>query len=152
MIVAARGVYIDANVLVYIVEATEPFRSHLEQFVEAIDAGRVRCVTSEITVAEVMFKPIEADDPKTIEHYARVFSPRSPLQLSPVHRAIIDRSVKLCAGGGLKLVDAIHVATAEATNCSHFLTADQRIRLPESIQALAPDQVTSFVASQQASK
>ena len=43
-------VYLDANVLIYIVDGTEPFRSSLQTLLSAVDDGRVRCFTSELTV------------------------------------------------------------------------------------------------------
>ncbi|WP_274534852.1 hypothetical protein [Rhizobium sp. LCM 4573] len=34
----------------------------------------------------------------------------------------------------MKLLDALHVATAEALNCGVFLTNDRGIRVPEGIE------------------
>lgn len=66
-------VYLDANVLIYTVEAIEPFRTQLDLLAGALDDGRLQGVTSELTIAEVMVKPLASTDQKVIAEYQRLF-------------------------------------------------------------------------------
>ncbi|WP_335130460.1 type II toxin-antitoxin system VapC family toxin [Nostoc sp.] len=50
------------------------------------------------------------------------------LRVIPVSRQVLIEAVQLRASINIKLPDAIHAATALLTQCSTFLTNDQRFR------------------------
>lgn len=47
--------------------------------------------------------------------------------MAPVSRDVLLAAARLRAEIGLKLPDAIHVATAQLTGCDQFLTNDARV-------------------------
>lgn len=144
-------VYLDANILIYIVEAVEPFRSQLHQLVGAMDDGRIRGVTSELTIAEVMVKPLAAQRQDAIAEYSRLFSTASPLELIAVRRDVLEKSAALRATTGGKLADAIHIATAELSNCTALLSADIGMKTPPEITLVSPAEVAQLLANLQSS-
>nr|WP_306228935.1 PIN domain-containing protein [Aurantimonas sp. CSK15Z-1] len=54
----------------------------------------------------------------------------------PVDRTILRRSATMRAKLKNKLADAIHIATAVETGCSHLLSEDRRLQLPETVVRL----------------
>jgi predicted nucleic acid-binding protein len=56
------------------------------------------------------------------------------ISLEPVSLALIKRAAVLGAELNIKLIDAIHVATAEALGCEVFLTNDRGILAPAGIE------------------
>ena len=142
-------VYIDTNVLIYIVEGIEPFRSQLGLLVEALDAGGLQGVTSDLTIAEVMVKPFARKDQRYITEYSRLLSGASMLEMRSVDRTVLEHSAKLRAEIGGKLADGIHVATAELAGCSHLVSEDSGIKVPEGMALIKVREIPAMLASLQ---
>ena len=63
LILPARGtVYVDANALIYRVEEIEPQLARTRELWQAVDAGTAQIVTSELTLLEVLVKPLRDAD------------------------------------------------------------------------------------------
>lgn len=56
---AIRGgrVYLDTNIFIYALEGYADFIDDLTELFASIDAGNIRAVTSELTLAEVLVRP-----------------------------------------------------------------------------------------------
>jgi predicted nucleic acid-binding protein len=120
-------VYVDANILIYIVEGNKALASELKQIVEALDAGILSAVTSELTLAEVLIGPLRTNDQKLTGTYRALLQSSNVLRTMPVTSAIIERSAALRCNSMLSLPDSIHLATAEAAGCKYFLTEDRHL-------------------------
>ena len=57
---AFRGerIYLDTNIFIYALEAYPEYVSTLTSLFAAIDEGKIRAMTSELTLAEVLIKPM----------------------------------------------------------------------------------------------
>ena len=123
----AKGtrIYLDANVLIELVERAEP---GLALVVADARAGRLPLVTSEPTLAEVIVLPPREGDGSLLARYRGLFSQPDLLDVAPITRAVLERSGDIRAFDGGKLADAIHPATAEIAGCEVFLSSDRRIR------------------------
>jgi predicted nucleic acid-binding protein len=55
-------VYLDANIFIYALEAFPEYASELTVLFEAIDRGQFQAVTSELTLAETLVKPLMDGD------------------------------------------------------------------------------------------
>ena len=144
---APLRIYIDTNILICIVEGKEPFRSHLGNLVDAMDDGRIRGVTSELTITEIMVKPYADGTQHYIDEYTRLFSGDSLIEMRPVERLVLDRSARLRAKMGGRLADAIHVATAELSGCSHLLSEDAGIKVPPGIKPTSANRFPDVLAA-----
>lgn len=133
--------YLDANVVIYASEGPNRWSALLDELLEAIDGGVVTAVTSELTLAEVLVKPIEAEAADVIAGYERMLDPTSPIIVVPVTREILWGMAQLRARLRLKPMDAIHVATALAMGCDYVLSEDARLRLPGEMNRLLLDTV-----------
>jgi|SRR5690606_35249527 len=140
--IQGRHVYLDANVFIYLFEAPETYGATLHVLARSLDQGLINAATSELTLAEVLVKPIR-EAPSYIPIYQQYLRTRSHFEVHPVSRAVLVEAARLRAGSPLKLPDAIHAATAMQTNCEVFLTNDGRIK---SITGLDVLQLADFAA------
>lgn len=123
-----RRVYLDANVFIYAINLFPPFASVISALFAASDAGRITPVTSELTAAELLVKPFrDADAGHEAACRAMLFG-SARLEVAPVTRDLLIESARLRATSGLKLPDAIHLATAALARCDAMLTNDARFR------------------------
>ncbi|MCC7492391.1 MAG: PIN domain-containing protein [Fimbriimonadaceae bacterium] len=120
-----RRVYVDTMVAIYAVERMVPYERQLAPLWEAVAAGAVQAVTSELTMMETMVKPYREGDAELVALYAEFLEQLTALQ--PVDRRILDRAARLRATvRALRTPDAIHAATAIETGHLSVLTNDAR--------------------------
>lgn len=120
-------IYLDTNIFIYALEGYPIFRSVLTTLFNALDRGELTAVTSELTLAEVLVKPLLDHHAERQAAYLQALQPSTSLQIVPVSRDILIAAARLRADTNLKLPDAIHAATTQLTGCAQFLTNDTRI-------------------------
>jgi predicted nucleic acid-binding protein len=135
--------YLDTNILVFAVEEGNPWTALLRELFAAIDERAIQTFTSELTVAEVLAKPLALGATDLIEKYEVLLSPASLIRVVPVDRTILRAAAELQGQLRIKLADAIHVATAKHSACDCLLTNDERLgtRLDGQIRWLSLKQV-----------
>ena len=117
--------YLDTNVFVYALEEHPRYAAALAELFEAVDAGKLQAVTSELSVAEALVKPFMDEDAELQAAYQRAVRPSASLRVAPVSRRVLFEAARLRARGlRLKLPDAIHVAAAQLAGCETPLTND----------------------------
>ena len=136
-----RRHYLDTNVIISVIEATNALGSAQARFIERVDAGEVEACTSELTLAECLVKPFAARDLVAIRAFLTFLDGRPVLPVLPIDRAILLSAARLRAQLGNKLPDAIHVATALAAGCDLFVTSDKGVALPSSTELVRWDQL-----------
>ncbi|HSF48619.1 MAG TPA: PIN domain-containing protein [Burkholderiales bacterium] len=118
-------VYLDANVFIYAFEGFPAFLPVLTALFARMDRGELSAVTSELTLAEVLVKPLQDGNDFLRQRYEETLKSSSALAVIPVSRAVLSRAAWLRARHEtLKMPDAIHLATALAAGCNRFLTND----------------------------
>jgi predicted nucleic acid-binding protein len=122
-----QAVYLDSNIFIYAVQKSDQWAKSAEVLLKAIDERTVRAVTSELVLAEVLSKPFALGNTEQIEQYQRLLSAGSGLSMMNVSRDVLMLAARLRGDMGLKLFDAIHVATARLASCDYFLTQDERL-------------------------
>lgn len=92
-----------------------------------------RFVSSELTLAEILVKPIseakKTGDWSLADTYRfHIFDKGSFQRIVPVSRDILDRAANVRSENeAFKLPDAIHLATALQENCTVFISNDTRM-------------------------
>lgn len=134
-------VFFDSNALILAFEAGSPWSSAIGRLLSEIESGQRRGVLSELSLGEVLVKPLAAGASAHVAFYESLFSTDGPFDVRTVDRTIIRRSAGLQADTGLKLADALLVATAIQAGCGSFLTADVRLgrKLNHGIAWLKPE-------------
>jgi predicted nucleic acid-binding protein len=122
---AGNALYLDSNIIIFSVEEGNPWSDQLRVLFRSIDQGALQAFTSELTIAEVLAKPMALGARDLIEKYDQLLATDSVVKVVPVDRTVLRAAAELRAQIGTKLLDAIHVATARLHACNLFLTQDQ---------------------------
>lgn len=121
-------IYMDANAFIYTVERIAPYYPVLDTFWNDLRTKRLSVVTSEITILEVLTKPLQQGNAGVESAFRAVLFSSPDVQLYPISRVILERAAHLRATSGLKTPDAIHAATALEHGCAIFVTNDPAFR------------------------
>ncbi len=84
---AIRGerVYLDTNIFIYALEGYPEFVDELNEFFESIDAGNLRAFTSELTLAEVLVRPLMDGNLEIQTIYQQALQSSDALEVVPAH-------------------------------------------------------------------
>ena len=119
-----QTVYFDANIIIYAVEGFAVLEDQVKALLGALGSREIVGITSELTLAEVLVKPIRDGKVHLRRTYARFLQTTPAFQVIPIRRDILEGAAALQATTKLKLPDAIHLATSDIANCDSFLTND----------------------------
>ena len=121
-------IYLDANVFIAAYENVGARSDHAWWILTAIEDGEFLGITSELTLAEILVRPLEEQDQDLVRRYQDIISPGDGLEVSGVSRQVLIEAAMLrTIRRSLKLPDAIHVASARLTDCSHIVSDDRRL-------------------------
>jgi predicted nucleic acid-binding protein len=129
-------VYLDTNVFIYAVEAVAAYRAAVEALFTLLEESAVSAVTSELTLAEALTKPLELERHAIAAVYEAMLTPSAWLAVMPIEPSVLIEAARLQAQLKLRLPDAIHLATAIATDCPTVVSNDRRLRAPPGIKLL----------------
>jgi predicted nucleic acid-binding protein len=130
MSAASVAVYVDTNIFIYLIDGTPSSSARAKQELAELQKSGASLVSSEITLGECLRGAFRMTNMESAATYATMLENAQFVTLIPVTLPLIRRAATLGAELNLKLVDAIHVATAEISGCAEFLTNDRRIRTP----------------------
>lgn len=134
-----RRIYFDANAFIELIEKDTATTIRLARLFGGWEWQDHLVITSEITVAEVLVKPIsiavETGDYSVHDLYQRVLSVQPGVtDMIPVTRAtwqrasLIRAQLKRFAAIAIKLPDAVHLAAALEGRCDTFVTNDKGLQ------------------------
>ena len=129
-------VYFDTNVFIYSIDGYEEYTELLKDIFSHIAEHRLLVITSELTLAECLVKPVKDENIEAVMQFERHINSSESMKVRPVSREILRQSAHVRAELELKLPDAIHMATAIDQGCKTFITNDKRLKLrtPEAMQ------------------
>jgi predicted nucleic acid-binding protein len=138
-----RAIYLDACVIIDLREKANGASGLgrtpglLRELLVRAARGQCRLATSELSLAECLVEPLriagrsgdEADEARRrVEWYRTMIHPGGVIPSVSMTRDILVRAAELRARQrSLKLPDAIHLASAEAAQCTDFITRDARL-------------------------
>ena len=114
-------VYLDTCILIYVVEAVEPWDRRVSDFL-ALN-GSIRLVVSDLVRMECLVVPYRSGDTKLIQDFERQLA---DCETAPIRSSTFDRAARIRADHGLKTPDAIHLAAALEHGCAELWTNDDR--------------------------
>ncbi|TWB17170.1 putative nucleic acid-binding protein [Nitrospirillum amazonense] len=132
----ARRLYVDANIIIYFFKAGGVLQQKAIEAFSYAQANRIPLITSELTVAECLFGPHKAGNQALVEGYRQLFHELGIFQLVPIKLQTIEAAARLGAHHQIKLMDALHVATAIEAGCDSLLTNDLKIRAGVDVQII----------------
>jgi predicted nucleic acid-binding protein len=121
---AGEHVYLDANTVIYAIEGYAKYSNLQAGLLIPLDAGVFTGITSEITLVETIVGPRKTGDTLTESDYRAFLTPSANLQIEPITLPILEKVIELRAQHGLKIPDAIHLATGMLARCTVYVTRD----------------------------
>lgn len=121
-------VYLDANGFIYSIERIAPYQEMLVPLWQSAKNGQISIVTSELTLLEVLVKPLKAGNAALITAFDTILRHSPDVQMVPITQSILQEAARLRAVLGLKTPDALHAATAMLHSCSLLVTNDKSFR------------------------
>jgi len=121
-------IYLDANIIIYAVEGFIDYANNIQALLMAMDNAEMVAVTSELTLAETLVKPLKDGKTKIQQAYRDFLQTTAVFEVIPISREILESAASLRATTLFKLPDAIHYATAQQQSCDTFLTNDLRLK------------------------
>lgn len=117
-------IYLDANVVIRLVEGDAPTRAPLVARLTSSLAVAGSLVTSRLSRMECRSRPMRMGDTATLAQFD-VFFAGVELVLFEVTATVVERATELRAKYNLKTPDALHYATAVEAGAAVFLTGDR---------------------------
>jgi predicted nucleic acid-binding protein len=134
-------VYLDANVFIYAVEGFKKYAELCSVILQSVQDMKIRTVTSELTLAEVLVKPLKQEKAGVAAIYEDLIQSQYNLEVVPISRDILLSAAKHRAATGCRLPDAIHIATAKAKSAAFLFTADKSIKAPQPLRVVTLDEL-----------
>ncbi len=126
--IKGKKIALDTVVFIYALEGNKKFGECARLLLEMIEKEECWGFASDLVLAELMVKPLREGKPEIAEEYALELPSFPNLSFSPPSRNIIITAAKLRGNTNLKLIDALHLATAIKQECQLFITNDTSIK------------------------
>lgn len=140
---AGQRVYVDANFFIYFLARTQPYFDAVVPVFQACDAGRFAGFTGDAAVAEVMVHPYRSKNPSEIARVKSLFSRAGFVSVVAHDAAAFDLAAQFRAESKLRLIDALHYATALGAGCRFLLTNDHDFKAVGGLEVIS---VESLIA------
>jgi predicted nucleic acid-binding protein len=119
-------IYPDSSTVIYFVEGQLAVRAGVATaFRQAWQAGS-RFVVSDLTHLECRVLPLRLNDTARLGLFDVFFS-QTVVERYPLATPILERATEIRAYHGLRVPDAMHLATALEHRCDAFWTGDQKL-------------------------
>jgi predicted nucleic acid-binding protein len=131
-----RRILIDASVWIYHFEDNATFGEAASRVIEALEGGQFTGIASELTLLEIMVKPLQLGRQDAADDYETLLSYFPNLGLVQISRAILLDAAGLRARYRLRTPDAIQLATAFSAGATLAVTNDEAWRGVRGIETL----------------
>jgi predicted nucleic acid-binding protein len=130
---------LDTAPLIYLVEAHPIYGAMMLDVMKSVEQSSLFCVTSTLTLLELLTKPIQQGDLALQREYSDLLVEAEGLELVDVTPVIAKEAARLRAQHRLKTPDALQIASAIVSDCQAFLTNDHIFRRVNEITVLILD-------------
>ena len=135
--ISGKRVYMDTNIFIYFLEQSDGYYESVAPIIKACEAGKFFGYTGDVAVAETMIQPYRQDNLSLVANFKAFFATENFLSIQAHDAAIFDLAAQLRAKRGIKLIDALHYATALKAGCSFFLSNDSGIKSDAHMEVIA---------------
>ena len=123
--VQGQRIYFDTNALIYFFDRRDPYFPVVAALVQACDQGVCYGYTGDAAVAELMVHPYRSRNPAEIARGKAFFARKNFISVLGHDASVFDTASQLRALANLKLIDALHHATATQAHCAFLVTQNQ---------------------------
>ncbi|QTD43794.1 type II toxin-antitoxin system VapC family toxin [Ottowia testudinis] len=123
---AGQSVYFDTNPIIYFLNQTPGYFDICVELFQAVEDGRFNAYSGDLCLTELLVKPLRDNDPIQVRHIKGLFDDGF-VQLLSHDRAVLELAAQIRATQNLRMIDAVHAATAIHHRCSVIITGDKGI-------------------------
>jgi predicted nucleic acid-binding protein len=134
--VKGQRIYIDTNIFIYFLERHEQYFDAVAQFFQLFSDGLSLAYTGDAVVAETLYKPYQIDDALRISEFKAFFGDEEFITVLPHTKKVFELAAELSPKRGMKLIDALHYATAALAGCRFMLTNDLGFKSSDSLEVI----------------
>jgi predicted nucleic acid-binding protein len=121
-------VYFDVNPIIYFIEQNTQFAEAVIPVFEMIGDGSILAFTSELSLTEILIKPIRDNLNQVIQaHKELLLDPELFTLISPIQDTFL-LAAELGGKLSMRTPAAIHMACAIESKCKYFITNDKGIK------------------------
>lgn len=127
-----QRVYFDTNGLIFFFEKNPRYFKAVATLIQAVDRGECFGYTGDAAVSELMVYPYRTKSATEIARGKAFFARKNFMTVLGHDSEIFDTAAQLRAQSSLRLIDALHYATAIRAGCRYFVTHDKDFNAIES--------------------
>ncbi|MDZ7592793.1 MAG: type II toxin-antitoxin system VapC family toxin [Rubrivivax sp.] len=132
-----RRVYLDTNIFIYVLNDTPGFAAPSLMLLQACAERRIVGLTGDVTLAELLVKPLQTNDAAAVAAVKELLVHDGAITLVGHDRAAFERAAQHRARHGLKMVDALQLATAELADARCLISNDRQFPPLPDIECLS---------------
>jgi predicted nucleic acid-binding protein len=125
---------VDTAPIVYVLDGHSPFTARFRPVFDAQAEGRCRLAVSTLAIAEVLAGPLKAGNDALARRYRGVLESWRVVELTP---DIAESAARFRARLGLKLPDAVQLASALAIGADALVTHDRDFRRVTALRVIS---------------
>jgi predicted nucleic acid-binding protein len=127
---------VDTAPIIYYLEDHPVYATLFAPLFAAIAAGRIQAVVSSVTLSEVLSGPLAAGKEALAAQYREVLCRSAGWQMHPVDEETAVTAARIRVRHGLRLPDAIQIATVIVTRSHALVTHDRRLAKVDDVRIL----------------
>lgn len=127
---------LDTVIVIYFIEEHPDYIETLTPLFESIAEGRIKAVTSALTLLETLIIPLRTNNLSLAEQYEAILTHSHNFELVELTLPILRIAALIRATTKARTPDAIQLAAATHANCTIFLTNDRDIPSVDGIEVI----------------
>jgi len=131
----------DTMIFIYHLQEHPRYVPATQVILDAWEAGSHQGVTSVISLAEVLVKPLRDGNNVAAEDYRRLLTTFPNLRLCDVNQSVAEAAARLRAVHGQPMPDMIQVATAIIAGATGFVSNEPAFKRIKDVEVLILDDV-----------
>jgi predicted nucleic acid-binding protein len=137
--IRGQRVYVDTNIFIYFLERHDRYFESVVPFFQLFNDGLSLAYTGDAVVAETLYKPYQVNDTLRVSEFKEFFSNDEFITVLPHTKKVFELAAELSPKRAMKLIDALHYATAALAGCKFILTNDQGFTSSEPLEVILLD-------------
>jgi predicted nucleic acid-binding protein len=145
--IKGQRVYIDTNIFIYFFEQHERYFEYVLLFFQAFNEGVSIAYTGDAVVAETLYKPYQINDTLRVSEFKEFFGNEEFITVLSHTKKVFELAAELSPKRGMKLIDALHYATAALNGCKFILTNDHGFTSSDAMEVIHLENLFGEAAS-----
>jgi predicted nucleic acid-binding protein len=127
---------LDTAPFIYFIEDVAPYADLIEPAFNLLENHRLHAVTSTVTLAEILTKPLAEKKYSLIDEIKFTLKTFATLSMVAIDERLAEAAALIRARYAIRLPDALQIAAAIQGEATLFMTNDKRIKRVDAIEVL----------------